>query len=347
MKYPLALICVLALLQGCGGGADPAMPRAVTPSAQVQTAPVVDTGPALETPLATLEASLKCPSDLTAATRSPVLLVHGTPYDAAGNYGWNWAPALQKLNIPYCTVDLPVKGTGELQNAAEYVVHAIRQMAARSQQKVQVVGYSMGGMLPRWALRFWPDTRAMVDDLVSLSGVNHGTLDATPVCAIPCAPAIWQLRIGSQFLQALNEGFETVPGVSYTAIYTRTDEVVVPNFTSQPTSALRASGELVTNIATQDICPLNLAEHLTIGTSDPVAYAIALDAITHPGPAQSARVSRSACAQLFMPGVDPLNFPLNFANLGAAFLTRLLLSPKVNAEPPLKCYVKGTCPPNA
>ena len=30
-------------------------------------------------------------------------------------------------------------------------------------------------MIPRWALRFWPDTRVMVDHVVGLSPSNHGT----------------------------------------------------------------------------------------------------------------------------------------------------------------------------
>ena len=46
---------------------------------------------------------------------------------------------------------------------------------------------------------------------------------------------------------------------------------------------------MITNIATQAVCPGDAYEHLTIGTIDPVAYALAVDALTHPGPADPAR----------------------------------------------------------
>ena len=43
-----------------------------------------------------------------------------------------------------------------------------------------------------------------------------------------------------------------------------------------------------------------------MGSYDPVAYAAAIDAFTHPGPAVPARVPRSVCATPFQPEVDPL-----------------------------------------
>ncbi len=32
-----------------------------------------------------------------------------------------------------------------------------------------MVTHSQGGMIGRWATRFWPDTRQMVDDIVGLA----------------------------------------------------------------------------------------------------------------------------------------------------------------------------------
>ena len=97
-------------------------------------------------------------------------------------------------------------------------------------------------MVPRWALRFWPDTRAMVEDLVGLSPSNHGTLDAIPACAQSCAPAFWQQRSDAAFSAALNSAQETFPGISYTEIYTNTDEIVVPNLGPAASSSLRGGG---------------------------------------------------------------------------------------------------------
>lgn len=344
----LSLFLGVLMLQACGGGGDVAAPAA--PAVTEQPA-AVDPTPAppapsvrpLETPVFNLAASLRCSPGVDNAFRPPLLLVHGTALNARNTFSWNYVPQLNTINFPYCTVDLPMNGMGDVQEAAEYVVYAVREMARRSQQKVQIIGHSQGGMVPRWALRFWPDIRAQVDDLVSLSGSHHGTIDAHALCVLPCAPAIWQQRDSSAFLAALNKDFETLPEVDYTSIYTQLDEVVVPNIGPNASSRLRATGSNLVNVATQDVCPLNLADHLLVGTSDAVAYALAFDAITHDGPADPKRIARSVCTQLFMPGVDPLSFPFDILNLGTGVAVQLLNAPKVGREPELKCYVTGGC----
>jgi hypothetical protein len=62
----------------------------------------------------------------------------------------------------------------------------------------------------------------------------------------------------SEFLTNLNAGGDTVPGVTYTVIVTRYDEVVTP-----PSSSF-LDGPAVTNIEIQDRCPLDTSEHLAI-----------------------------------------------------------------------------------
>lgn len=301
----------------------------------------------LETPVQTLNERIVCSGDITIANRSAVLLVAGAGQTIQSNYGWNWIRFLETSHIPYCAVDFPNLGSSELQIASEYVTHAIRKTYALSgNRKVQIVGFSMGGMLPRWSLKYWPDVRPMVDDMISLAGVNHGTLDAIAACLKPCAPGIWQLRPGSAFLTALNKGGETFPGISYTALYTHTDEVVIPNFNSNGTSSLRAAPgteSQVRNIASQDVCPLNFADHLLAGSADPVFHALAMDAIIHNGPADPKRIPISVCFKLFMPGVDPVYFGVNFGSMAAfTFVPGIFLSPAVNAEPPLKAYATGS-----
>ena len=81
--------------------------------------------------------------------------------------------------------------------------------------------------------------------------------------------------------------------------------MVTPNADDSGSSSVRGGGGRITNVATQDICPANTSEHFIIGTTDPVAYALAMDALDHDGPASEARVDRAACAQAFAPGVDP------------------------------------------
>ncbi|HEY2636523.1 MAG TPA: lipase, partial [Solirubrobacteraceae bacterium] len=59
---------------------------------------------------------------------------------------------------------------------------------------------------------------------------------------------------GSPFLQKLNAGGDTDPGVNYTVIETKYDEVVTPY-----TSAFLSGA---TNITLQSQCPLDGSEHL-------------------------------------------------------------------------------------
>src|SRR5437764_651435 len=101
------------------------------------------------------------------------------------------------LGRPYCTIELPNKAMTDIQVAGEYVVYALRTMSRfeghSKARKVQIIGYSQGGMVPRWALRFWPDTRKLVDDDVGLDASNHGTITAeSSWLKAGCAAAISQ-----------------------------------------------------------------------------------------------------------------------------------------------------------
>lgn len=290
-----------------------------------------------------LASTLVCTGDLAAPGPDPVLLVHGTAIDPS-EFAWNYVPALG-ADRAVCTVDLGSSAMGDIQASGERVVNAIRTMHAAAGRRIDVIGHSQGGMVPRFALRYFPDTRAMVDDLVGLAASNHGSVDADGLCLVACAASIQQQRTTSAFLAALNDGFETVAEVDYTSVYTRLDEVVIPNLDAATgsTSLRTGPGDRI-NVATQDVCPLSLADHITIGTSDPVAWALALDALDHDGPADPARVPADTCTQVFMPGVDPATFVTDIAAVGALIAQSLAGAPPLTAEPPLRCYVTATCP---
>lgn len=315
-------------------------------------APLNRPGPALSVDRARLAAALSCHGDLRGSALQPVLLVPATAVTPEQNYSWNWEPAFAAQKRPWCTVTLPTQTLGDIQTVGEYLVHAIRTVHAAAGRKIAVMGHSQGGMSMRWALRFWPDTRALVDDVIGMAGDNHGTTLLDPVCVeglTTCTPQGWQQRSTSDFIAALNSRAETFAGISYTEIYSYTDEVVLPSTGPNPSSALSGPGR-ITNVATQSICPLNLWEHLTVGTVDPVTHALVLDALNHDGPARPERVNRSACFRLLMPGVDPLDLANNLralAILGAVpHLVTVPLpfvnfagAPQLNREPALRCYV--------
>jgi hypothetical protein len=94
-------------------------------------------------------------------------------------------------------------------------------------------------------------------------------------------------------------------------------------------------------VALQDICPAQFADHSKAVTFYAVGYALALDALTHEGPADPARIDRAVCTQQFSPGVDPVTFPTSFLNALAAVMNQQATAQRVDEEPPLRSYVMG------
>src|SRR5688572_20368209 len=263
------------------------------------TGAATDTGPDLSVPEAELASTLECHSPIENAERDAILLVPGTTVHPRTNFGIAWTPAFEALGYPYCWVVTPQAGMEDIQVSSEHVVHAIREVHRRSGRQVDILGHSQGGTNPRWALRWWPDTRAMVDDYIGIAPSAHGGKAVSDMCSDgDCAPALWQQTYMSNFVRAMNSGGETFPGIDYTVAWTAYDEFLTPPESTTINGA--------TNIKLQDMCPADTSEHVAIGTHDAVTYAIAMDALNHDGPADPARLDRAVCDQAFAPYVDPV-----------------------------------------
>jgi triacylglycerol esterase/lipase EstA (alpha/beta hydrolase family) len=300
-------------------------------------------GPPLSVSAAALRASLRCSDNLQSVPREAVLLVPPTLADPDEAFPGH-IRAFTALGIPYCTVTMPHHTTQDIQASGEFVVYAIRRMHAVTGRKVQVLGWSQGaGPEPRWALRWWPDVRPMVDDLVGLEAPNHGSAVARGLCVQSCVPALWQQIDSAKFITALNSGQETFPGISYTNIYSHTSQFVQPNLDDTGSTSLHGGGGTILNIATQQICPANTADHLAY-YYDPVAFALTMDALTHPGPADPKRIDPAVCGQVSMPYYAAGDIPTYSVHImNFIFVNRVNNEPKTNAEPPLKCYVTASC----
>jgi triacylglycerol esterase/lipase EstA (alpha/beta hydrolase family) len=231
----------------------------------------------------------------SARHRQPVILVNGT----FANQHDNWQAAAPLLaNHGYCvftfnyggpSASSVVQSTGDIAASARQLGSFVtRVLAATGAAKVDLVGHSQGGMMPRYYLKFLGGAKN-VAKLVALAPSNHGTtlggltalvtalgtagLVNGAISAL-CTACVEQEQ-GSSFLASLNAGGETVAGVSYTVIESRYDEVVTPY-----TSAFLSGA---TNIVLQNQCPLDLTDHLEIA-ADPVALADVLNALdpAHP-----------------------------------------------------------------
>ncbi|MET9436602.1 alpha/beta fold hydrolase [Streptomyces sp. NPDC006551] len=219
----------------------------------------------------------------SAAHPRPVVLVHGT----FGNSVDNWlflAPYL--VHRGYCVFSLDYgrlpnvpffHGLGPIEKSAEQLdAYVDRVLAATGAAEADLVGHSQGGMMPRHYLKFLGGAEK-VNALVGIAPDNHGTTLLGLTALLPYFPGAEDLVsektpgladqiAGSPFLTRLNEGGDTVPGVTYTVIATKYDQVVTP-YRSQ-----FLDGEHVTNVLIQDKCALDLSEHVAIGTVDRVTF---------------------------------------------------------------------------
>ncbi|MER7535682.1 alpha/beta fold hydrolase [Streptomyces sp. NPDC097704] len=292
----LATAACLALVGTATAGASPVTDASVTVSTE-QPEPV---GPPQDGFPAALGYSLLHPTAVpsgaddwacrpTPAHPRPVVLVHGT----FENRYANWAGLAPKLKEwGYCVFALdyggsgssPVMATGDIPTSAGQLAAFVdRVRNATGADRVDLVGHSQGGLMPRYYLRHLGGA-AKTAHLVALSPTNHGTSLwglGLLARAFPGGDALFgdscractQQVAGSDFLTALNEGGETLSDVSYTVIATRYDEVVTP-YTS---SLLRPAPNVVNQIV-QDHCPLSLTEHTDI-SYDPTATRLVLNAL--------------------------------------------------------------------
>jgi triacylglycerol esterase/lipase EstA (alpha/beta hydrolase family) len=230
----------------------------------------------------------------SAAHPRPVVLVHGTFADMSNS--WQAISPLLKNN-GYCVFALnygDYNGSGAVgvygvddipTSAGELNAFVDKVLAATGAAEADLVGHSQGGMMPRYYLKYLGGA-AEVNALIGLSPSNHGTtLDGLFVLSnfFPGAnqftgalcPACEQQRVDSAFITNLNSGGETVPGVAYTVIQTRYDQVVTPY-----TSAF-LSGSNVKNILLQNQCILDFGDHLSM----PYDHIVGADVLTALDPA--------------------------------------------------------------
>ncbi|EFQ82175.1 Gram-positive signal peptide protein, YSIRK family [Aeromicrobium marinum DSM 15272] len=227
----------------------------------------------------------------------PVVLVHGTLENAYNN--WNGlSPIIEDQG--YCVFALNfgnstgipfVNGTGDLvDNATEVGVFVDRVLAATGATQVDLIGHSQGGMISRYYTNVLGGADH-VANVVGLASSNRPTnlfgitrLGSTLGLLAPVFLGLELLQLPAlaqqvdpspapqtPFYQRLNGNGQTVPGVTYTNIATRKDEVVTP-YTAAFIEA--GPGATVHNITIQDVCLLDRSEHLSLSYSKNVAQII-------------------------------------------------------------------------
>ncbi len=208
----------------------------------------------------------------------PVILTEGTFASMANSFG---AVAPDLADNGYCVYafnygqTLPLTGiyaTGDIAaSAGQLASEVTRVLGATGASKVDIVGWSQGGMMPRYYINDLGGA-AKVNMLVGLAPSNYGTtLDglvallsqlgtlgvATALLSATC-PACGEQLQGSAFLTSLNAA-PTAAGVKYVVIETADDEVVTPY-----SDAFLPAASNVQNITLQTQCPEDHSDHLSI-----------------------------------------------------------------------------------
>jgi hypothetical protein len=234
----------------------------------------------------------------SSAHPEPVVLVHGLSANQANNWSY-LAPILAREG--YCVFSLtygrnplappPLTTVGGLvpmeQSAQELKAFVQRVRSATGASKVDIVGHSEGSLMPDQYVRFlggdqvvkryigmtplWKGTQTLGLAQIDRVGRGFGVDPAYgPLIAAACG-SCREFLTGSDFLKKLNSGTgPKAPGVTYTTVMTRYDELVVP-YTSG-----RLAG--ATNIVLQGLCPTDVSEHAAVAY-DPVNAQVVLNAL--------------------------------------------------------------------
>lgn len=162
-----------------------------------------------------------------AAARNPVLLIHGiddthAAMEPLGRYlearGW------RRFSFDMVPNDGEV-GFQELARQVQNQVAAVR--AETGAEKVDLVGFSLGGMVARVYLQELGGADD-VERLVTISSPHHGSYMAYLRWNVLGA----ELRPGSPLYRRLNQNLDALSKVRHTVIWTPLDLMIVPSWSS-------------------------------------------------------------------------------------------------------------------
>ncbi|KAF9915113.1 hypothetical protein FBU30_002161 [Linnemannia zychae] len=217
----------------------------------------------------------------------PVILVHGL----IGNSWDNWLYMSPRLAAKgYCVFALTygqyqniplLAGLDKMENgAAQLSVFVDKVLAATNSTKVDLVGHSQGSLMPRYYLKFLGGS-TKVAKYAAFGTIAYGTTllglypfltslglyDPIKKLIDPLCLSCFQFLEGSDFLNNLNAGGDTVPGVEYKFIVSKFDEVVTPYTNGK----LRDNNPLAKNVVLQDLCSVDLSDHV-LQMADPIVF---------------------------------------------------------------------------
>lgn len=215
----------------------------------------------------------------------PVVLVHGTYANQYNSFArmapeLTWAGhCVYSFNYGTDGTDLAAQlpgvygTTGLSGNGDELAAFADTVRARTGFDELDMVGWSQGGTIITDVLKKHGGDG--VDDVVTYGGSHHGTtlsglatlagaIGATDLTREGLGQAAVDQMQGSDYITDLMADGDTVPGVDYTIIGTKYDEVVTPY---ESTFLEAGPGATVNNVTLQDGCSIDLSDHLSMTAS--------------------------------------------------------------------------------
>ena len=230
--------------------------------------------------LATVLVAGAAPADAQTG-KDPVIVVTGFTTGPLIEPAYN--TLVNRLRHDGYTVEVlsyPDYGTGDIHDQAIRLSQRVDQLRARTgASKVDLVAHSMGGLVSRDYIKYLGGDRH-VDSLVMLGTPNYGTAIANVASFFTFGSCVGitackQMERGSAYLNALNAGDDTIGDVSYTAITTTVDAIVVPY-----TTVYLANDGNIQNVNVQSQCLARLPGHLGL-IYDGAVYDGIRDALRH------------------------------------------------------------------
>ena len=237
------------------------------------------------------------PCEPSAEHPYPVVLVHGTFERMAQNWK-SVSPFLKEEGYCVFAIDYGTNGLGRIgRSAQELDVFVDKLLNYTGAQKVQVVGHSQGGMMPRYWIKYLGG-KSKVEDLVGFAPSNYGTnlgkassqnstakdfnLPAgnNPDGDNPCYSCDQQ-RADSMFIKRLNAGDDTPGGGSFSQIATEDDEIIIP-FRNCFLKGTERTRDVILQNYYRKYYTDTVVTHQNI-YEDPVAVQFMLDALDNPG----------------------------------------------------------------
>ena len=181
--------------------------------------------------------------------RNPVLLVTG--WVGSPNH---FAVLENRLKIDrwqVFTLNLKHIDVEDMEKAAAEVQHKIEDIRIQTKSKVDVVCYSVAGLVVRYYLKFMGGINA-VQRYVSVGTPHYGTTVMFLLADLD------HLLPGSGFLEQLNTPVETTGNIHYTAVWSSVDEIVQP----VENGKFKVESGLVQNREVKNLMHLALVTHV-------------------------------------------------------------------------------------